>query len=152
MISPISKDYPAKPKTKDQKILELTCIKIPNNASAKIKRLYLLYDPDVTLDDRQKGISIQRGGMSVCRYKMDDLGSLSDYITGYVTVEEDFEDLLRDSEGIEHYSYNWGTVPAKDLKLLLVQKYKEWAKKELGWRDQQTVKTTKDQLCCLAAE
>ena len=75
--------------------------------------------------------------MNVTRLECTDLGpALSEHMTGYVTFEPGFEDELRKTEGIEHYSYNWARSPTKDLKRELQVLYRDWATKELGWRKQ----------------
>ena len=132
------KYYNTIPKS-EQKIWSKKNIKIPNWENTKIKNLYILYDPNIIFDDRYQGIAIQRGGMNICRKTTDEFigPDLSKHITGYVTCERDFEKELRKSEGVEHYSYNWGRVPAKDLRDLLHSEILDFAEKELGLNQKQ---------------
>lgn len=137
-------NYPKKTTTSDQRILEKDCIKIPSWENTRVKKIYIIYDPDKIFDQRYKGIAIQRAGMNVCRINVSDFigPELAKHITGYVTCERDFEIEMRKSEGVEHYSYSWGTIPAKDLKQLLYNEIMSFARKELGYKDQTQQKAT----------
>jgi hypothetical protein len=138
-------NYFEKAKTKDQRILKKECIKIPNHANLKVKKFYVKYDPDMTYEKRQKGIAIQRGGMNVCRFDATEIldPEYGKHITGYITFERDFEKLMRDAEGVEHYSYQMGWIPLKDVKQLMVSEIMQWATKELGFSNVAKQKTTK---------
>ena len=127
----------------EQKTFIRNSVPIPDS-KFRIKKLYILYDPDRTFDDRQLGISIQRAGMSITRHDMKELGSgLSEHMTGYVTLESGFENEMRKTEGPEHYSYNWSAKPTKGLSFILKKLYREFAMKELGWKESKTAKATK---------
>jgi hypothetical protein len=134
----------SRPKTsRDQKVFIKNSVPIPNS-KFRIKKLYILYDPDRSFDDRQLGISIQRAGMSITRLPMTELGSgLSDHMTGYATFEEGFENEMRKTEGPEHYSYNWSSKPTSDLGFALKKLYREFAMRELGWKETKSAKATK---------
>ncbi len=138
-------NYFEKPRTPDQHILKKECIKIPNWGNTRVKKLYLKYDPDITYDQRYRGIAIQRAGMNICRFNVGDFigPEYAQHITGYVTFERDFEREMRKSEGVEHYSYSWGMIPAKEIKKLLYREIMPFARKELGYKDQTKQKTTK---------
>ena len=134
----------SRPKTsKEQEIFVKESIPIPDS-KYKIKKLYLLYDPNRTFDDRQRGISIQRDGMSICQHDTKEIGpALSEHITGFATFEDKFEEEMRENEGLEHYSYSWTSKPTKQVSHLLTEFYREFAKKQLGWNEGQTVKAKK---------
>jgi hypothetical protein len=134
----------SRPKTsKEQEVLVKESIPIPDS-KYRIKKLYLLYDPNRTFDDRQRGISIQRDGMSICHHNTEQLGDdLSEHITGFVIFEGKFEEEMRQKEGLEHYSYNFATKPTKGVGYILKKLYREFAKKQLGWNEGQTAKAKK---------
>ena len=134
----------SRPKTsKDQEIFIKESVPI-TNTNYRIKKLYILYDPNRSFDDRQIGISVQRGGMSICRFPMTELGiNLSDHMTGYVLVDEKFQDEMRKTEGPEHYSYNWSSKPTSSLSFVLKKLYKEFATKQLGWKENTSGKSSK---------
>ena len=133
-----------RPKTsKNQKTFTKSSIPI-ENTNFRIKKLYVLYDSDRNFDDRQKGISIQRAGMSIEHYTLAELGTeLSDHITGYVVFEDKLQDEMRKTEDPEHYSYNWTRKPTSQIAFVLKKTIKEFATKELGWREATTLKQTK---------
>jgi hypothetical protein len=144
---PCSTSTPTKvmpPKTsKDQECFTKESIQV-EDSPYRIKKLYLMYDPNRTFDFRQIGISIQRAGMSICRFPTTELGtSYSDHITGYVVLEDEFERDLRKHEGPEHYSYNWNRKPASHLAHTIKQIVKKFATDQLGWKDVISAKVTK---------
>ena len=129
----------------EQKFYVKENVPIPNSRY-RIRKLYILYDPGRTFDDRQLGISIQRDGMSVTHFQMTDLGSgLSDHMTGFVTFEnvkgKGFENELRKVEGPEHYSFNKDKI-TKSLEFVLSKHYHDFARKELGWKETKSAKAT----------
>ena len=131
------------PLSSEQKVFIKESIPI-ENTKFKIKRLYILYDPLRAFDDRQLGISVQRGGMSITHYDTRELGSvLSDHITGYVVLEEGFQDEMRLAEGPEHYSYNWNTKPAVNLAWMLKKLYRKFATDQLGWKENKSAQESK---------
>ena len=134
----------SRPKTsKDQEFFVQASIPIPDS-KYKIKKLYLLYDPNRIFDDRQRGISIQRDGMSICHHDTSEIGpDLSEHVTGFAIFEEKFEEEMRENEGPAHYSYNWKSKPTKGVSYVLKKLYREFAKKQLGWNEGQTVKAKK---------
>jgi hypothetical protein len=134
----------SRPKTsKEQEVLVKESIPIPDN-KYKIKKLYLLYDPNRTFDDRQRGISIQRDGMSVCHHDTEQLGDdLSKHITGFAIFEDKIEEEMREMEGLEHYTYRWNAQPTMGVRYVLKQLYREFAKQQLGWNEGQTIKAKK---------
>ena len=104
----------------------------------------MLYDPNRKFDDRQLGISVQRGGMSITHFDMKELGSvLSDHMTGYVVLEEGFQDEMRKNEGPEHYSYNWTSKPTVHLAWILKKLYRKFATDQLGWKENKSAKASK---------
>ena len=114
------------------------------NTKFRIKKLYILYDPDRTFDDRQLGISVQRGGMSIQHFDMKELGSgLSDHMTGYVVLEDGFQNEMRKTEGPEHYSYNWTAKPTVHLAWILKKLYRKFATDQLGWKENKSAKASK---------
>ncbi|MBT5088139.1 MAG: hypothetical protein HOM71_11730, partial [Deltaproteobacteria bacterium] len=152
-VEPVTKKFPcslmtqtkiSRPKTSpDQKIFIKESVPIPST-KYRIKKLYILYDPNQTFDDRQVGISVQRDGMSITHHHIDFLGSnLSEHITGYVTVDEQFQGAMREQEGPEHYSYNWSKAPTSYLSFIIKKLCKEFATEQLGWKEGQSAKTTK---------
>jgi hypothetical protein len=129
--------------SRDQECFTKTSISI-EDSQYKIKKLYLMYDPNRTFDFRQIGISIQRAGMSITRFPTTELGiNYSDHITGYAVLEDKFERDLRKHEDPEHYSYNWNRKPASLLSHTLKQIVKKFATDQLGWKDVISAKVTK---------
>ena len=153
IVDPFTKTLPcstmtqtkvARPKTtQNQKTYIKSSVPIPNT-NFRIKKVYILYDSDRNFDDRQKGISVQRAGMSIEHFKTTELGTnLSDHITGYVVFEDKLQDEMRITEGPEHYSYNWSRKPTSQISFVLKKIIKEFATTELGWKEATTIKQTK---------
>jgi hypothetical protein len=152
-VEPVTKKFPcslmtqtkvSRPKTsEDQKVFIKESIPIPST-NYRIKKLYILHDPNQTFDNRQLGISVQRDGMSITHHPTDFLGTnLSEHITGYVTVDEKFQRDMRETEGPEHYSYNWSKSPTSHLSFIIKKLCKDFATEQLGWKEVISAKVTK---------
>jgi len=105
--------------------------KIKENTSYRIKKLVLRYAPNSDVPEIIKGISIQRGLMSIQCLRADELvheEGMND-IYGWVEMDEVLEkDMKNMCEGPEHVDFAWTAKPAKYLKDYIRIKIREFAK------------------------
>ena len=128
------KKYAVLPKWYEDKTEFLSKIfpleKIKENTPYKAK-LILRYAPNSDVPEIIKGISIQRGLMSIQCLRADELvheEGMSD-IYGWVEMDEVLEkDMKNICEGTEHFDFIWTAKPAKYLKDYIRIKIREFAK------------------------
>lgn len=104
--------------------------KIKDHTDYRIKRMVLVYAPNSDIPEAIKGISIQRGGMSIQRINASDLvheEGMND-IYGWVEMDELLEKDMKEIEGPEHFDFKWIKNPAKDLKNYIGFRVREFAK------------------------
>lgn len=106
-------------------------IPIPKNDTLKIKRISFCYLGDKEIPKAYKGLAIQRSGMVVERQSISGLigNSIGDSIIGSVELEEEFEKVIRDNEGPEHYNIFWTRSIPQNFKIALKNKAITFAKK-----------------------
>ncbi len=130
------------------KVWKKDCVQIPKapkENNLKCKTLHVVYDSKKKVDSEIKGISIQRAGMKICCYPLNDLPvEIRDYICGYITLEHGWDDYLRKAEGIEHYSLDFRKEPANYLRDFINYEVMEFAKQKLNYGpESKTVKKDK---------
>jgi len=135
----VVKPFPEKIPEKDSKGIKVwikendNVSKLLRGKNMKCRKLHLVYD-EQEVDEEIRGIAIQRSGMKICCLPVDDLGpDLSKHIYGYITLENEWNSILRHAEGLEHYSLNFKKYPANFLKQYLESEYRQFAKEKLGW-------------------
>jgi len=104
--------------------------KIKEDTSYRIKKLVLRYAPNSDVPETIKGISIQRGGMSIQHINASELAreeGMND-IYGWVEMDELLEKDMKEIEGPEHFDFKWIKNPGKYLKDYIGIKTREFAK------------------------
>ena len=107
------------------------CIPLPKNDKCKIKRITFCYLGEKQIPESYKGLAIQRSGMVVERYPVSNLvgSGVGEKIIGTVELEENFEKVMRDNEGPEHYNIFWTRSIPQNFKIALKEKALDFAKK-----------------------
>jgi hypothetical protein len=101
----------------------------------KIKRLHIISARKNPVPDDIKGVSLQRGGMKICSIEPRYLPQeIAETIYGYVTFDEDVEQLLREDEGVEHYSFNFRKSLPGAIKHFIEEEMNSFARDKLEWK------------------
>ncbi len=100
------------------------------DTSLKVKSIVLRYCPDRDIPMGLKGIAIQRGGMTIERCKTEDMvreqGMSNVY--GWVELNEELSQGMKECEGPEHCDFIWSKNPACHLNKYLKNKSRGFAK------------------------
>ncbi|MBI2429326.1 MAG: hypothetical protein HYV29_11140 [Ignavibacteriales bacterium] len=108
-------------------------VKLPGAPSYLIKKLHIVYDGQGIAEEDLRGIFIQRGGMKVHSLKVNYLEkSISDSIYGYIKLDEDLENKIKEDEGIEHYSYDFKKLIPKLIKQFVEDESERFIREKLG--------------------
>ena len=101
----------------------------------KIKKLHIISNRKEPVPDDIKGISIQRGGMKICsvepRYLPEEI---AETIYGYITLDKNTEQHLREDEGVEHYSLSFRKSLPGAIKRFIEKELNLFAREKLGWK------------------
>lgn len=97
----------------------------------RIKRISLVYLGDKEIPDLYKGVAIQRNGMVVQRIDVANLikDSIGEKIFGTVELDKKLENVIRKSEGPEHYSIFWTREIPRQLRSVIREKTLLFARK-----------------------
>jgi len=101
----------------------------------QIKKLHIVSARKNPVPEDIKGVSVQRGGMKICSIEPRYLPQeIAETIYGYVTFDEDVEQLLREDEGVEHYSFNFRKSLPGAIKHFIEEEMNSFARDKLGWK------------------
>ena len=105
---------------------------IKEGTQYKIKRLVLRYAPNLNVPDSVRGVTIQRGGMTIERIPAEELvkeQGMTD-IYGWLEMEESKlleKEMKINCEGPEHFDFSWTQNPARYLRSYIQRKIRKFA-------------------------
>lgn len=101
----------------------------------KIKRLQIVSNRKHSVPEDIRGVSIQRAGMKVCSIEPRYLPQeIAETLYGYVTLDEEVDQLLREDESVEHYSFNFRKALPGAIKHFIEEEMSTFAREKLGWK------------------
>lgn len=131
----------------DLQEIRLSAEEISNqDPSLKIRSMVLRYSPSRDIPLGIKGIAIQRGGMTIERYKTEDLvkeQGMSN-IYGWIELNEELSRKMKECEAPEHFNFIWTKNPARYLIQYLRAKCRGFAR-ELELIEDENAKKNKIQ-------
>ncbi len=100
----------------------------------EIKTLHIACEPGKKVHEDLRGIAIQRNGMKICTVEPQVLPEhIFESIYGYVILDEEGEERIKESEGLEHNDISYKKSFPRELRDWLRTEMKEFAQKELGY-------------------
>jgi len=135
----VVKPYPTKfaeEKTNTFEVYTKECVKISKHLkqnNLRCKKLHITYNRKNPFSERLQGIAIQREGMNICSHKLTNLPiDIRESISGYITLEPGWNEILLLNEGVEHCSLNWSKNPMRMLNQFINDQAEKFAKEKLG--------------------
>jgi len=135
----VVKPYPSKFTEKTTKTFEVytkECVKISKHLkqnNLKCKKLHITYNWNRPVSEYIQGIAIQRDGMKICSHYLTNLPTdIREKMSGYITLEQGWNEILLLNEGVEHCSLNWSKNPMRMLNQFINDEAEKFAKEKLG--------------------
>jgi len=112
---------------------------LPESKNLEVEKIQLCFIGDKDIPSDYKGLSVQRGGMSVQRLLTEIMdSSITEKIYGAVELGEELEGLVKENEGPEHYDIYWSVTELKKLKKFLKEEVSKFAR-EMGLVEESTI-------------